>query len=164
LESAFSLFSHIECSKILFAMSEILCKSIVEGQNEEEVFRLIKASIDALKKEAPPKWIFYYFLFWFLKLQGVLSAPRFCGKCKAATAPFAFLKDEGGWLCKNCYKEGGFVISPESVEVLNHLFSKPPGDLLEVKTRQFPKELATMLYFNIYHFVGSDIQSLRIGM
>jgi DNA repair protein RecO (recombination protein O) len=164
LESAFSLFSDIGCSKNLFAMSEILSKAIVEGQNEEEIFRLTKASIDALKNGAPPKWVFNYFLFWFLKLEGVLSAPRFCGKCKTSAAPRAFLKDEGGWLCKNCHKEGGFIISPESAEVLNDLFSKPPAALLEAKERQFPKELETMLYFNIYHLLGSDIQSLRIGM
>jgi DNA repair protein RecO (recombination protein O) len=164
IDSAFSLFSKMEASKILFAISEILSKAVVEGQNEEEIFRLTKASVEALKNGVEPKWMFNYFIFWFLRLEGVISAPKYCGKCKAAAVPCAFNRDEGGWLCKKCRKEGGFLVGAETVRILNDVFAKPPGDLKLAAVEPFPKELETMLYFNIYHFLGSDLKSLRIGM
>lgn len=164
LSSAFSLFSDMESSKAAFAISEILCRAMVEGQAEEEIFRLVKASVSAMKNGAPPRWVFNYFLYWLLKLEGVLSSPGICGKCRSATMPKAFQKEEGGWLCPDCHKEGGFMLNPESVNIMKQDFSRPPAELTEMKGRAFPKELETMLYFNIYHLLGSDVNTLRIGM
>ncbi|HPA26592.1 MAG TPA: DNA repair protein RecO [Acidobacteriota bacterium] len=164
VSSAFSLFSDTESSKAAFAISEILCRAMVEGQAEEEIFRLVRASVSAMKEKAPPRWVFNYFLYWLLKLEGVLSSPGLCGKCGSADIPRAFQKEEGGWLCPKCHKEGGFVLGAESVDLIKEVFSKPPAGLSQKKGQTFPKELETMLYFNIYHLLGSDINTLRIGM
>jgi len=163
-ESAFGLFSDRERSKAVFAISEVLSKAMVEGQGEEDVFRLVKASLAAMREDAPASWVFNYFLYWLLKLEGVLSSPSACGKCASRGAPRAFLKEEGGWLCSRCHKEGGFVLSEASVRVLSEVFAKAPSTLKEKAGETFPKELETMIYFNIYNFLGSDISSLRIGM
>ena len=164
VESAFSLFSDAERSKAAFALSEILSRSVFEGQNEEDLFRLIRASLSALKDGAPPKWVFNYFVYWFLKLEGVLPSPKRCGRCGKACEPAAFRKEEGGWLCASCHGEGGFILAPGSLRILSRDFAKPPSAMKEKGGETFPKELETMLYFNLYNFLGSDLTTLRIGM
>lgn len=164
IESAFSLFSDKEKSKAAFAISEILSRAVFEGQNEEDLFRLIRASVSVLKDGAPPRWVFNYFVYWFLKLQGVISSPVQCGRCRKACVPAAFQKEEGGWLCASCHGEGGFVLAPASLRILSADFGKPPSAMKEKAGETFPKELETMLYFNLYNFLGSDLTTLRIGM
>ena len=163
IESSLDLFSDYGTSKLAFAISEILSKGALEGQKEEEVFRLTRASIGAFKAGCPKEWVFNYYLLWFLRLNGVLPAPGSCGKCGRKNRIAAFDRENGGWICKDCCKEGGFLLSQESVAVLIDMLALPPAKLEEKKGRPFPKELKTMLYFNIYCFLGSDLASLQKG-
>lgn len=160
IESNLSLFSNYENSKALFLISETLSKGIKEEQKEEEIYRLLTAVLEALKKESPSEWVLNYFFLWFLKLNGIFLSPKSCGVCGAKNGIIAFNSEKGGFLCYKCHNKEDFLLKEESVKIIREFLKIHPSQLFEKKERNFPQDLQNMLYLKIKDFLGATLKSV----
>lgn len=153
LESNIELFSKSENFDYLFAITKIITKGVKENQKEEEIFRLLKAILNSLKKGVPPDWAFYYFLIWFLRLSGFFPSYFFCSNCGKRGEIYGFDLKRGGFYCSKCKEENTQKIGEESLRIIREFFKNNPGYLVEKVGIEFPIELKNMLYLNLLeHF------------
>ena len=163
IESSYDLFSDYQTAKYLFVISEILSKGVKENLKEDEIFRLIGAVIKSYKDGVDGEWLFNYFLLWFLKLNGVFPSPFICGKCRRKKEVVSFDSDEGGFLCAKCKTRDAIDVDDKMVEAIKEILEHHPGEFKDKNKKEFPKELKNMLYFNTYHFLGSDVFTILKG-
>ena len=71
-ESPLELFSDWGRSAVLFGLQEVLQKGLADHCPEEETFRLLGSVLKGMRAGVAPTLAWPYFLFWFLKIHGVL--------------------------------------------------------------------------------------------
>ncbi|MFC1564157.1 DNA repair protein RecO [candidate division KSB1 bacterium] len=153
------------------AVLETVINLIVEEEQNEDLFQLIKKVLDSLDKADRNFFnIYWYFLFRFLKLSGyeiVFDSCRSCGKQTGNSARL-FSYQVGGIICEDCTDVQGTIgISAETLQVMRSVQSKKTENLLNLSVSDLTvKEINGILSkYYTYHFDGyRPPESLKLIM
>jgi DNA repair protein RecO (recombination protein O) len=119
---------------VLHYLAELLLEFLPDHEPNERVYRLVGASIDALKAAADAQLgaLTRYFEVWLLKLGGFLADTRRCGICETV-----FRADETIWLnkdgaprCYNCSGGAGDEVPPATRRLLAEMLAQSPTKFL----------------------------------
>lgn len=167
-EGALDLFSDWGRAAVLFGASEVLERGLAEQSAEEETFRLVGSFLEGLRAGVPPSLAWPWFLFWFLRLHGVLGLPRNCSICSsplggdiARAACLASAPE--GWLCASCsaQKPGERAALPHGAMELLVRFQASPLRAFAGIPPSPPalKSLCDVVYLAAVGFLGRPLKA-----
>ncbi len=119
---------------VLHYLAELLMEFMPDHEPNERVYRLVSASIEALKAAADAQLgaLTRYFEIWLLKLGGFLADTRRCGVCETGFRPdeTIWLNNDGSPRCYNCSGGAGDQILPATRRLLAEMLAQSPVKLL----------------------------------
>lgn len=98
-------------------LSEVTETFSHEGQGEEDVYRLLGATLRAVNSERSPWLLLRYFEYWMLRLHGLLDRFDRCSRCGGAAAAPPIVVDHRGVMCRECQATGGQPGRPLSRDI-----------------------------------------------
>lgn len=135
VNSYFHLARNAEVTAALNYLSELLVEFTPPHAPDEKLFRMVRASLDAMDSApADAAEITRYFEIWLLKLSGFLPDARACATCRRALAGQSFLGAGGALQCASCAQGGGLTLSAEALAALGTALRVAPKPWVE-KTR-----------------------------
>lgn len=167
-EGALDLFSDWGRSAVLFGAAEVLERGLAEHSAEEETWRLVGSFLEGLRAGTPPTLAWPWFLFWFLRLHGVLGLPRICGNCAASlegnpTPAAHFASASEGWLCGACAPGTPgerAVLAPDAGELLRRFQASPLRDFSRGgESPPALKSLRDVVYLAAVGFLGRPLKA-----
>ncbi|MGC8976221.1 MAG: DNA repair protein RecO [Candidatus Ratteibacteria bacterium] len=108
----FFYFERKICFQIYFTILKLINLFLPEEQKDENIFSLIKNSIEVLKSTKKPWLIFVGFKIKFIGFLGYGIKTDFCCKCNGIKKIAYFSPRMGGVICKGCGK-----MDPECVKI-----------------------------------------------
>jgi len=131
LQSQFDTATSSEMLGALHYFAELVIEFIPDHEPNERVYRLIGATLKALKDVPPhdPSALVRYFEVWILKLAGFLPDLRRCGACRQSLAREAsiWLMAEGAPLCMSCTDRRGEELRPDVRRMIEDILRQSPG-------------------------------------
>lgn len=167
-EEALDLFSDWGRSTVLFGALEVLERGLAERSPEEETWRLTGALLDGLRAGATPDLAWPWFLFWFLRLHGVLGIPKSCGACGASLGEgpaggILFASVHERWVCRDCasLSGGDRVALPPGGLALLHQIQEAPLKSVPRSSKGTPalKGVADIVYLSVVGFLGRPLKA-----
>jgi DNA repair protein RecO (recombination protein O) len=136
----------LEASLFLSYLAELLDAFSQEGQAEDEVYRLARASIRATEAAVPDELLARYAEAWLLRLHGVYPPLDRCAACGCPLGPKRLVYHDAahGFVCENCGPATGPVLSEEVRALLAEMFRRAPEDL----PRVVPEGVAVLATFH----------------
>jgi DNA repair protein RecO (recombination protein O) len=167
-EGALDLFADWGRSAVLFGALEVLERGLADHSAEEETWRLTASLLEGLRAGVPAPLAWPWFLFWFLRLHGVLVLPRACGSCAAplgeepAAAGF-YASSLGGWICPACagrtHGEKA-ALSPGAGDLLTRFHASPLRAFAGAdEPAPALKSLADVVYLATVGFLGRPLKA-----
>jgi len=142
--SAFDLASREETAMLLPYLAESALTFVPEAEPGDEVFRLVRHVLDALRDGAPPALAARYFETWLLRFAGLLPEDGACAVCGEALLEGSVRLDPEipGFVSPECAGRGAIPV-PASARALLPAFRK--GSLKSLASRQIdPAALAVL--------------------
>lgn len=131
LHSCFSLAHSTECIAALEYMSELTLEFAPPHEQNEKMFRMLRACLEALTTHAPVNLyaIVRYFEVWTLRLAGLLPNLRWCVRCgkEFALGESVYIGVEGGIRCSHCASGADKPLSVDAYQYLNRLLRTAPA-------------------------------------
>jgi len=133
LESCFELQSDPERGAVLACCAEVADAFAREQQEDEAFFRLLGATLGAVRQGIELDRALRYFEIWTLRLHGVLPDLAACGRCATSLAGRGgmLLRREGIVVCSRCGapRAGDPRLRPEAVTLAAEFMRRPPASL-----------------------------------
>lgn len=130
LINKFSISNNLKKLKTAHQISRVI-DSFLKGQEKDlEIFNLIKEILSILDEQKVKNYdfIFFYFLWNFLSLQGYKLEVYACNVCKEKLNPYSiyFSNKEGGIICKECCRpdSASQKINSDIVKILRLILKK----------------------------------------
>lgn len=132
IKSYFTVSSQPEALAVLEKMGQLVIEFAPPHQQDEKLFRLLLACLEAVAEEAEgAPSVHTYFELWVLKLTGFLPDLKTCGVCgrslKAGQEPVN-MTNEGALRCKVCAGGAPFALSPALHRQLSDMARLRPGE------------------------------------
>ena len=134
-----ALREHYGCLTHSVAMLEAVDQVSPDRERNPAVYRMIVGALKTLA-EQPSPMVAPAFFWKLLSLEGFHPYLDGCVRCSTETGPFpAFDLGDGGLLCADCSKLGGFPVQEATVDVLRRMLGGglrsvlgdvPPGDVV----------------------------------
>jgi len=125
-----SYFNTVSDSKNIFyfyIIAEILQRAIPENQNNTRIFKLINSILNSKEQETEINYLLFYFLIWFLKIEGLMFKPDICYNCFEKGIKLAFVREDyRGVLCKNCKTNEQVTLLNNDILFINWIFRNSP--------------------------------------
>lgn len=135
LQSHFAAGISSERLGVLHYLAELLIEFMPDHEPNEKVYRLVSASIQALKtaEDGQLAALTRYFEVWLLKLGGFLADTRRCGLCASVfgAGETIWLNNDGSPRCYNCGGGAGDALPPATRRLLAELLAQAPAKFLE---------------------------------
>ncbi len=133
--SAFDLATRPETAMLLPYLAESAATFVPEAEPGDEVFRLVRHVLDALREEVPPALATRYFEAWLLRFAGLLPEDAVCAACGEPLPPWGARLDPEipGFVSPECAGRGTIAVPP-SARTLLAAFRK--GSLPSVAARR----------------------------
>lgn len=121
--------SSVETSAAMSYMADLLVEFLPAHEPNEAVFRLARASLDALEEAADPYVVMRYFEVWILRLGGFYPDLKKCATCGTATDPEGpvWLTSEGIPRCRDCSGGRGTRVGPGLRATLARALAEAPA-------------------------------------
>ncbi|MFN0123043.1 MAG: DNA repair protein RecO [Blastocatellia bacterium] len=130
IRSNFDLASTSELLAATEYMAELVLEFLPEHQADERAYRLIGATLGALRKtpERAPEPLLRYFEIWLLKLAGFLPEMRRCNVCgkDLAVESTVWLTADDSPQCRDCSRERGEEMPAAVRQSINVILHKAP--------------------------------------
>src|SRR5438445_1816023 len=129
LESFYRLQEDPERGALLACFAEIADAFAREQQEDEAFFRLLHATLRAVRDGLVRDWAGRYFEIWTLRLHGVLPSLRECARCGSGLLETGARYDprDGGVLCPRCSDRGKECRLPAvALLAADEILHKPP--------------------------------------
>jgi DNA repair protein RecO len=142
--SAFDLALREETAMLLPYLAESALTFVPEAEPGDEVYRLVRHVLDALRKGAPPVLASRYFEAWLLRFAGLLPEDGTCASCGEALPEGGVRLDPEipGFVSPECAGRGAMPF-PASARALLAAFRKSSLDSLAAR-RPDPAALETL--------------------
>lgn len=163
VRSRFSKLGDPILATTLGYVTELVDSFAPEREPNERLYRLLRATIDALVECPSPETRARYFEAWLLRLVGWYPRRTSCPSCGGALADEGarYLASEQRIECGRCLSTGVFL-SPESVRYVDAIWSQPPGDLAPPEAPNVLQELGVFHYRLIQEQLEKDLKSYRV--
>ncbi len=151
---------HATVNYIYFA--ELVLEFTPERDANENIFRLILASLEAIKEGSNTEYITRYFETWLMKLEGLLPKYDVCSKCGSPTRgqSIRFSPQRLEVTCTRCKNSGGFLFSAGVTDLIDKIVHHHPAEFAKFNFDQ--KNLWELEQINqrlIAHHLGKSIKS-----
>jgi DNA repair protein RecO (recombination protein O) len=145
--------------------AELANELIQDNQPNPPLFRLLLASLEAGRQNAPNEALVRYFEFWSLKLNGLLPNYAYCsncGKCVKDDGFFAWI-ESGQVRCHVCAHGRGLVIGPEAAVALESMMRFGPGPFMaQPMARDAASEIARLSQRLLGMQLERELKSYRL--
>lgn len=155
LESFFEMQKEVKVSFILSYFAELVEEFFPSRAKEELLFRLLLATLQALKKGGKLNFLSRYFEAWFLKINGFLPDFSRCKKCGKKIEEMAWISaKKDGVFCNQCADEKKESATPVLSQFIGWVRNNPPlsaGDIpfSEVELETIGKTLQAIIVFHM---------------
>jgi len=133
IDHCLNLFSHPKTASVLWALAQILEKTLPPHQEEVETYRLTLRSRTALQRGGSPLAILDYTIWWLLFLHGVMAKPSRCVACHQPLHKAKAMSKEG-FFCQEC-EDQGQSITPEEGDWFHQIRALPPESMKNMNLR-----------------------------
>jgi DNA repair protein RecO (recombination protein O) len=152
----------VETANAFSYLAELLTEFIPEHESNERLYRLVRASLEAIEQGEDLLPVLRYFESWLLRLCGFYPEPSNCSVCGEVIRPPepTFITGEGSPKCSSCSGGRGIRMDAPLRGVLSDLFSSHP--LKFAANSIAPAYLATISEINyqiIRHVRERDLKS-----
>jgi DNA repair protein RecO (recombination protein O) len=163
IDSVFDLQKNIKTSFSLSYFSELIQEFFPLRTKEDILFRLLLATITALKKEENLELLSAYFEAWVLHLSGVLPHFERCQKCRTSITEKSWLSPKkDGVYCEQCVTSRQNQIGPEIIAFLKWTKKNPPPqEKCDIFSPQVLKSIRRTLQSLIVFHLEKEPKSLR---
>ena len=122
LRSADVLTRELEGILLGAYLAEHMTEFAQESEEDDRLFRLLDASVEALLAGVDPALVARYFEAWVLRLSGLFPDPQSCPNCerKLATRPAVLAPTSDAIMCADC-AGGGEVVSLQALEFFRRI-------------------------------------------
>ena len=131
LEAFYDLQADPERGAVLACFAEVTDAFAREAQEDDAFYRLLLATLRAVREGIDLDWAARYFEIWTLRLHGVLPDLERCGGCGQATIEVGarYLRREGTILCGRCgaRRPGDVALTPEALKAAAAIARRPPA-------------------------------------
>ena len=158
LESFYDLQADPERGAMLACCAEVADVFAREQQEDEAFFRLLGATLQAVRQGIDLDRALRYFEIWTLRLHGVLPDLAACGRCgnPLATRGGTLLRREGIVVCPRCAsgrRPGDPRLTPEAAALAAEFARRPPSALGTIDAPRAAleslREVAAALFFDL---------------
>jgi len=157
--------SSIEAAAAMSYISELLNEFMPDHEPNEAVFRLTKATLDALGEGLDPVPLVRYFEVWLLKLGGFFPDLKRCASCGAPVGQegTVWLTGEGVPRCVDCSGGRGARIGPGLRATLARMLAEAPARFAAkpVSEEQMSR-LGEANYQIVRHALERDLKSYAL--
>ncbi len=167
IESATLLFfekkileSH-EYSLSFLILSEIITKTLKSGMQSELLFRLTNTILTVEKPPNKAINLILYFIFWFIKLEGIFEFQNVCSKCGRKLNNSLYISLETTEVVCNRCKTNTSLKAPEGfVEFVNMAKKTHPSNFLNMEIKN-KKELLKFFIKLISNYAQVEFTSTK---
>jgi DNA repair protein RecO (recombination protein O) len=119
-----------EAAMTLSYLADLIDAFSVEGEAEDNVYRLARTLAGQLASEVPPACLARYGEAWILRLHGIFPSLSRCAACSAALGGGELRYDERahGFLCDGCGRASGPMLPESARAALLRFFTRSPAD------------------------------------
>ena len=158
LESFYDLQADPERGAVLACCAEVADAFAREQQEDEAFFRLLGATLQAVRAGVDLDRALRYFEIWTLRLHGVLPDLAACGRCGTSLLARGgtLLRREGIVACPRCAGErrpGDPRLRPEAAALAAEFTRRPPSALGDIEAPaaglESLREIAAALFFDL---------------
>jgi DNA repair protein RecO (recombination protein O) len=155
----------VEAAAAMSYISDLVSEFVPDHEPNETVYRLVRATLDALGEGTDPVPLVRYFEVWLLKLSGFFPDLKQCAVCDRALAPgeVVYLMPEGTPRCAECSGGKGMRIGPGLRATLTRMLAESPVRFAE---RPAPDEqlqtLGDVNYQIVRHALERDLRSYAL--
>jgi DNA repair protein RecO (recombination protein O) len=146
-------------------ISELVSEFVPDHEPNETVYRLVRATLDALGKGSDPVPLVRYFEVWLLKLAGFFPDLTQCAACDAECDPgnVLYLTPEGMPRCAECSGGKGMRIGPGMRATLARMLAEAPA---RFAARPAPDDqlnaLGDITYQIVRHALERDLKAFAL--
>jgi DNA repair protein RecO (recombination protein O) len=131
LQSQFTAVTSSEMLGVLHYFAELAIEFLPDHEPNERVYRLIGATLKALRREPGEDWnaLIRYFEVWLLRLGGFFPDLRRCARCRRDLGREAsiWLTEESAPLCTSCTDRRGVELRPDARRAIQEMGEQSPS-------------------------------------
>lgn len=157
--------SSIVAGAAMSYMADLLCEFLPDRESNEVVYRLVRATLEALGKDEHINLLVRYFETWLLKLGGFYPDLTHCSGCNEPAPPEGdlWVSNDGAPLCLACGGSRGLRVDLRLRETVHRVMtesptrfaaSPPPADHVD--------RLAEISLIIIRHALERDLKSYAL--
>jgi DNA repair protein RecO (recombination protein O) len=157
--------SSVEAAAAMSYISDLISEFVPDHEPNETVFRLVRATLDALGDGSDAVALVRYFEVWLLKLAGFFPDLKRYADCEKETSASdtLFLTPEGMQRCGECTGERGMRIGPGLRAALTRMLAEAPARFAANPIPQEQLErLGEIDYQIIRHALERDLRSFAL--
>jgi len=163
IESFFEIQKDLKSTFTLSYFAELTGELFPLYTSEDNLFRLLITTLQAIKKGGDISFLSAYFETWILKFSGLLPDFTRCRKCRSAVRENSWLApNKDGALCSRCASRKQEMWSPDLNEILIWIKKNPPPpNPVENFTEETVERLRRILQNILVFHLEREPKSLR---
>jgi len=163
VRSRFSKLGEPVLASTLGYVTDLVDNFALEHEPNKRLYRLLRASVDALVDKPSPETRARYFEAWLLRLVGSYPRRKTCPSCGRLLADegASYLASEHRLECRRCLT-AGVSLSPPSVRYIEEMWTTPPEKLDPPEMPDVLRELGTFHYRMIQEQLEKDLKSHQV--
>ncbi len=138
VKSFFEIQKDIKIFNGFSQMAELMEEFVPPKARDEIVFRLLKASLEAVSIGIEIEGVLLYFKYWLLKASGLLPNLKKCKVCKREGEGYLSPSMDGIY-CRECAKIKTIEVNEDISRFLAFIFKNPPCKLKEFQLSETEK-------------------------
>lgn len=163
VHSRFTELGYPILASTLGYVTDLVDNFVLEREPNQHVYRLLRATVDAIPDTESPEAQARYFEAWLLRLVGFYPRHKTCPVCsrKLATEGARYLVSEHRIECSRCLKTG-VSLSPQAVTYLEWMWTRSPNLLVPPEPISVLRELGVFHYRLIQEQLEKDLKSHQV--
>lgn len=163
VRSRFSELGEPILASTLGYVTDLVDQFTLEREANRHLYRLLRATIEALEIDASPETKARYFEAWLLRLVGFYPRRRTCPSCGRVLADEGarYLVVEHRLECRRCL-DSGILLSPKALQYLELMWKTAPDALAPPETEDVLRELGSFHYRLMQEQLEKDLKSHQV--
>ena len=163
VRSRFSELGEPILASTLGYVTDLVDHFALEREANTRLYRLLRATIEALEVDASPETKARYFEAWLLRLVGFYPRRKNCPSCGRALADEGarYLAVEHRLECLRCL-DSGILLSPRALQYLEVMWKTAPDVLAPPETEEVLRELGSFHYRLMQEQLEKDLKSHQV--
>jgi len=140
-------------------LSEIVDRTVHGAEGNGKLYRLVGHVMDGMRNGVPPAHAVAYFMFWKLRLDGVIALPETCPGCGVKLGGEDAIHSAGGrFTCSSC--GSGRELSPDAYRLMKAMEGKPLTGIDAPPAAWRP--VLSLVQEQLQHHLGGPLKALQL--